>query len=155
MWCYPTTDWDSREWEPIAFLREESCSGLQGGWQDFLLLKRWESWKSKTTLEIEMFWDGLVGKIGRPIILLKRSSVGLEGGRPVNNWRIRWDGWPIAGKEGGEGASPRPLLCSCPCLYRCLGFLLDPNCYKLNWVVPGPPQGWLSLKFRCAATVFH
>ena len=30
VWCYPPPDWDSREWEPIAFLREESCSGLQG-----------------------------------------------------------------------------------------------------------------------------
>ena len=116
MWCYPTTDWDSREWEPIAFLREESCSGLQGGWQDFLLLKRWESWKSKTTLEIEMFWDGLVGKIGRPIILLKRSSVGLEGGRPVNNWRIRWDGWPIAGRKEGWvwGGFPSSLVVLLP-----------------------------------------
>ena len=64
MWCYPTTDWDSREWEPIAFLREESCSGLQGGWQDFLLLKRWESWKSKTTLEIEMSGMGWLARLG-------------------------------------------------------------------------------------------
>ena len=32
---------------------------------------------------------------------------------------------------------PPPVSCCArTCLYRCLGFLLDPNCYKLCWVVP-------------------
>ena len=77
----------------------------------------WQDWETNHIAEEELCWFG-----GRETCQQLTDQVG----RLANS------------REGRGGASPRPLLCSCPCLYRCLGFLLDPNCYKLNWVVPGP-----------------